>query len=80
MPEPEKITIALSREEWTRVALALSVAETEHMRTAISNGRERADPKHMDRARTAARLCNIVCEAAGLEDIFRCEVVGDGRS
>lgn len=72
-PKLLPIAISFTQEEWTRVALALSVAQLEYTRSANSRGQKEADLETIARARKAGELCNRVCDTAGLDEIFRCE-------
>lgn len=63
--------VAFTKAEWTRIALALSTAHLEYLRTAAAHREGNED--YEQRAEQARELCNRICDSQALEDVFRIE-------
>lgn len=76
MPEV-KHAIELEACEWQHIAVALGIANLEYLRRTLRNQRRSEDkqcnPDLLERAKTAADLCNRICDEVGLDDVFRME-------
>ena len=71
------VGVDLTRDEWVRVALELRAAAIEYSEYSLSKwakSSHAADPHYLTLAEAAKRLCNQICDAAKLEEVFRCKI------
>lgn len=68
-----QITVSLSEHQWKRVVLALGKADIEYQRQATYAGQEESTIQDLIKnAKDAQHICDLICDQAELEDIFRC--------